>query len=1551
MSTSVDNRVVRMQFDNAQFEHNAQQSMSTMEKLKSLMNFESSVKGLDKINSASQNMRFDAIADGVESLTNRFSTLGIVGMTALQNIANSAFNAGKRLITAIPKQIMTGGWTRATNIENAKFQLEGLGVAWEKIQEDLDYGVKDTAYGLDEAAIVASQLVASQVEVGDAMKQSLRAVSGVAAMTNSSYGDIGRIFTTVAGQGRLMADQLNQIAARGVNAAAVLAKHLGVTEAEVREMTSKGKIDFATFAAAMDDAFGEHAKEANKTFNGAFSNMKAALNRIGADFAMPLRDNMRDIFNSITPVFNAVRKSLVPTVEWASKAMKTLSTIVVQFMGRAQQTITNTIKLVTDARKAMKDAGETVDNYIYGIFEVLGRLNIIPANTVAWFDRATKAVINGVQILTKYFMENETSVNNLKDTFKGLSSIFSIVSMGFSVFIERVARPLAIVLRTVLDVILAITGPLGRLATALERSFASFLRNKWWNNGFVDLFNPIADVCLWIDDLIEHFNDLTKAKISFPKIEGAENFLSLGNIVRSIGDFISALVESFKKVFNFVGLGDTLADVIRSVGEAFKELFSFDNIGNGFVKLLGSLGEGLAAFSNALKGSDFINLIVNGSLAVGLSNFLQSLANLFGSSTGIKLVAVEVKRALRDMSNSASIYLQAMANSVNANALMKLAIAIGILAVSFKLLSEIDSDKLASATAVMGLMMAGLAKMVSVLSSIKLGVMGIASIGPISNSLIKMAAAILILSFAVEKMGKLDLATLAKGLGGVAASMLIMVGAVKLIGKGSRGLKKTAGSMIVFAAALWVLASAVEKMGALPFNQLVKGLFAVGVAMLEVALFAKMLGKSKIKVSTAVSMIAIAAAMNIFADAVARFGTMDWEALGKGGAALAGILLSVAGFSQLAKGGGKMIAFGIAMILIATSMNILTKAVEKIANVEWENLGKAGAVLGGFMAFVTAASRLSAGAGKLLALGTSMILVSASLGILASALTKIANIPTDGLNNATMVMTLFMLFATGIMAASNLLDPVKMIASAGSILVLSIAMIALSTALSKLGKLSLKQVAIGLAAIAGALVIIGVAGVLLAGAVVPILAIAGAAALLSVAMLAMSSAVLALGSAAGVISVAVPSMLAGLGKGFVEFFKSIAESMKELAPALIAIIGGLSDVIIQSAPKIALAAMSIITALLDLLVQAVPQVVEAGMALIQGLIDGIANNIGGIVESAAAIVVNFINGIASAAGDIIQAGFNLVLSLIEGIASALSSSENQARVQNAMKDLISGLLSMGLAVITGGIGGFASAGEQLMNSGLVRGIASKIGQIKTKIVTGVRSAIRGAASLASEFFTVGVNFVKGLLNGIGSLASSLWNKGVELAKKLIGGAKAGTAEQSPSKEAFKIGKFFDQGLINGVVKLQDKVGETAESVGEHMVDSLGSALSSAGSIDETYAPTITPVFDMTNVTAGYDNLSSMFASDRAVTLGANISGQMDANNVVLDYISKLDAANASRNTSVLDKFDKLSDDILTLGERIENLELTLDGDKLVGGIAKRADRALGTRAILEKRGL
>ena len=307
----IDNRIVNMLFKNEQFEKRANQTMDTLDKLEKKLKLPDSSDAFNSISKAMSSVNVSGIQNGLDRISDRFSNLGIIGMTVLQNLTNSAINLGKNIALAIPNQIIQGGKTRALNIEQAKFQLSGLGVAWEDIYDNIDKAVLGTAYGLDEAAKVASQLAASGVAYGDAqsdMAHALRGISGVAAMTNSSYEEIGSIFTTVAGQGKLMTMQLRQLESRGLNAAAKLGEVLGKSEEQIRDMVTKGKIDFLTFANAMDEAFGEHATKANETFTGAFSNMKAALSRIGADFATPILKTSRDVFNALRVAFDKIRK-------------------------------------------------------------------------------------------------------------------------------------------------------------------------------------------------------------------------------------------------------------------------------------------------------------------------------------------------------------------------------------------------------------------------------------------------------------------------------------------------------------------------------------------------------------------------------------------------------------------------------------------------------------------------------------------------------------------------------------------------------------------------------------------------------------------------------------------------------------------------------------------------------------------------------------------------------------------------------------------------------------------------------------------------------------------------------------------------------------------------------------------------------------------------------------------------------------------------------------------------------------------------------------------
>ena len=332
MSTVIDTNVVEMKFDNSQFEKNCRESMSTLDRLKEKITGSNSADALSGLSKAANNVDLSGLAKSVDAIANRFSTLGIVGMTIVSNLTTAAMNAIASIASKIQSMIVGGGMSRALNIEQARFQINGLKKDWDALSEDIDYAVSGTAYGFDAAAKAAAQLSASGVEAGDAMKAALRGISGVAAMANVTYEEISPIFTTVAGQGKLMTMQLRQLEARGLNVAATLGEQLGYSEAQIREMVTEGQINFEMFSKAMDDAFGEHAKDANKTFTGVIANIRAAFARIGADFITPIVTQE----SPIVLMLQKVRERVVEIKEYLQPLVKVWVNFV-EYVGKLGQ--------------------------------------------------------------------------------------------------------------------------------------------------------------------------------------------------------------------------------------------------------------------------------------------------------------------------------------------------------------------------------------------------------------------------------------------------------------------------------------------------------------------------------------------------------------------------------------------------------------------------------------------------------------------------------------------------------------------------------------------------------------------------------------------------------------------------------------------------------------------------------------------------------------------------------------------------------------------------------------------------------------------------------------------------------------------------------------------------------------------------------------------------------------------------------------------------------------------------------------------------------------
>lgn len=341
MSTHIEDYIFSAKFDNTNFERNVQTSISTLGRLKEALNFKGKEKAFEDVAKAADNIQFDRMADNIEKLTQRFSTMGIVGMTVIQDITRAIEHKLASSIDAVFGKIKTGGIRRAMNVEQAKFLLQGLisdSAEVAEIMKNAKDSVDGTAYGYDQAAIAAAQFATSGVKAGEQMSRTLAGVAGVAATTNSEYSSISDIFSQVAGKGRLMGDELLQLSSRGLNAAAILAKYfnevqngsaqasesvkksiaeltggLQIGEGEIREWTSKGKITFDMFASAMSETFGAHAKDANKTLTGVLSNVNARFSQIGEKFVTPLVQQegpLVKFFNTIKDKLADVRDNI-----------------------------------------------------------------------------------------------------------------------------------------------------------------------------------------------------------------------------------------------------------------------------------------------------------------------------------------------------------------------------------------------------------------------------------------------------------------------------------------------------------------------------------------------------------------------------------------------------------------------------------------------------------------------------------------------------------------------------------------------------------------------------------------------------------------------------------------------------------------------------------------------------------------------------------------------------------------------------------------------------------------------------------------------------------------------------------------------------------------------------------------------------------------------------------------------------------------------------------------------------------------------------------------
>lgn len=1001
MSKTIDEKVVEMRFDNKDFEKNVKTSLNTLDKLKSKLNFSKSAQELDTLGKAANKVSFKNMADSIETVRLKFSALEVAGATVVANITNSVISSAKRVENFVKDAVIGGGIRRAQNIENAHFQLQGLLKDEEAVQAvmaDAMDSVDGTAYAYDEAAKAASQFAASGMQAGKEMQSALRAITGVAAMTNSEYEDISRIFTTVAGNGRLMGDQLLQLSARGLNAAATLAESLGKSESEVREMVSKGMISFEMFATAMDDAFGEHAKKANETFTGALSNVKASLARIGAEFVSPLivqNGALVTGLNALRLRINDVKGEVGPLAELFTNSVITMTE-------RLTETLEN-----TEAFNADLEGAKNILKGLWKVFKTVGKafVEIFPPKTQEELTEMSKKF----EDITAKLIISDKKADKLKHTFKGLFAAIDIVSYLLGNGLKFGLKLTAELFGMTNDIVLDSTASIGDMIV----EFRDWLKeNDRVGKGLDKIisFLRIARQALheWIED-IKSIPDVQKNMIRFgdafsKTLNNLDSYLANGKT--RIDEFISRVMAMDS--ISLDNIDEIFADFKENVLDYFLDIGdSFDYLNQSVSDFKMEVKSELEASGDSfdkvkLKIIDFATTVKRKLPDIGLGEVLSVFLGV-GLIKAIKKVDKTIDKLATPILGFNIILkelggvLRAWSTEIKSKAILNIAVALGVLAGSIALLALTDTNKLIGAAAVIS----GLAIVLTLLSAAlgKIDKIGdVKSLSKLGAMMISFSAALLLLTSAIKQIKKLhntgnSIKTLAK----LAVGLSVIAGVLSSVAP-----KLSGGAVffVAFAAGLKILIWALKDLEKLDIDGISERIDAFRNLLFGLA--AVTFSSKGLKAGSGIAVVGIVAALKILVDTLDDIADFDIDK------AKNNIMSFISVFGLLALllaaarlGGTNAAKAGVGILAMSAGLLILVQSIKQIAKISTRDITKASLAISGIFTIFGLVTALSKFSGENAAKAGLMIMeMSGAMVALTLAITVLSHINPGGLFRA-----------------------------------------------------------------------------------------------------------------------------------------------------------------------------------------------------------------------------------------------------------------------------------------------------------------------------------------------------------------------------------------------------------------------------------------------------------------------------------------------------------------------------------------------------------------------
>ena len=1214
--SSVDDRIVNMQWNSKQFTQGASESQKALQSVDSALANTAKGTGLSSMGSQ------------VDGIAGKFSAMKVVGVTALATIASKATSAGLNVIKSLALDPITQGFQEyQTNLNSIQTIMANTGKSVSTVNvylQQLNHYSDQTIYNFSQMADAIGKFTSAGVPLKDAT-DAIKGMANTAALSGSSVQQLNTAMYQMSqalstGTIRLM--DWNSLANAGMGGSNIrealmatnrtLGDHGAAMDEAIkangsfRDSLQAGWLSAETFNKTMKVMAGQTVPKGDKALKllgmSAAEFKKSGL-QAGQTVAFTVKQlkemgYSQDAAKTLNKLSQASIESATK-VKTASQALDVVKESIGSGFGKIFQDLFGNFNqasklwtgVTTSITNAVARVFGSVDKMLIGwrklggyqdlwtgfgnIFKTIGNLmapfvaafkTLLPSTGQAGSNLA--ALTSGFAAFTGWMEKVSRGASVLTPILVSIFSVFGKIAGVVGAVIQGLA-PLAPLLEKIGSSINDMAKQGAEIASGLIGGLVSGLNADAIRQAIVNLANNIVT---WAKGVLGiHSPSTVFMEIGTNIIEGLVKGLqyALSTLIPAIAKGAVALVTGFAHV-----MGDIIQAVsiaAPKVGDAFSVIFEHV--------------AGLFAGFDSLDWAALFNAILTGGLIYAIKKSVDavtSFRDLMGST----------KEVIEGVGDSLKVWQQ----SLKAKMILEIALAIGILTVSVIALSLLNPKQLAVGLGAIATMMGMLAGSLAAIN--KVG--GDKQIAILATSMVLISGAMIQLAGAVAIFGNMDMSTLAKGLGAMGIALGIMVKAMQAM-TGIKGQLVAAGAAIVLISfAMTALAGAVAAFGVQDMAQLAKGLGAMGIALgLVVGAIQDLSANAKGTLAGAASIVMVSVAMTAMAAAVLLFGKMDMKTLAKGLLAMAaglgimtGVLLALSGNAE-----GVLAAAG-AMVLMATAMNILLSVILTLGAAPWQVVVKGllfvAAALGIFLLAALAAAAPPVAAG-LAVLGTALFAIGAGLALAGAGM---------------------FLFASGwaIMAAAG---------------------------------------------VAGTAVIVAAIHVFLA--LLPEIARQMAASFVAFLK---------------VIANATGEIRAAFDKIFKNMIGVVSDNIPILVALVVKFVVQLLKGIQKIIPEFGRTISTLIKTGLDIFKKAIPQYIAAGETIVLRVLQGLGNKIPKMLDAAGDLIVKFIEGLGNQANKIVDAAGRTILKFLEGIDRAVNkySSQITAMGGKIAADLVSGVV-------------------------------------------------------------------------------------------------------------------------------------------------------------------------------------------------------------------------------------------------------------------------------------